>query len=185
MAREGRLSLEAAGRIARGLEAKAGDHEPAHHCINPSVAAGADDAAILGSTVRVGGAPGPRQDVLASGAFLSMIVPLVVFFAFQRYFVQGLLAGSVGALGLLAPAPGLLNVSYDPTREFYQEFNEAFAVQAVAIIKELDLDAGIQEGELAQPARERAHRSIARPDRAPRTRTVHCRRRDAEELYGY
>jgi alpha-glucoside transport system permease protein len=34
-------------------------------------------------------------DVLASGAFLSMTVPLVVFFAFQRYFVQGVLAGSV------------------------------------------------------------------------------------------
>ena len=29
------------------------------------------------------------------GAFLSMLVPLVVFFAFQRYFVQGVLAGSV------------------------------------------------------------------------------------------
>ncbi|MDQ3914833.1 MAG: carbohydrate ABC transporter permease [Actinomycetota bacterium] len=34
-------------------------------------------------------------DVIAPGAFLSMIVPLIVFFAFQRYFVQGLLAGSV------------------------------------------------------------------------------------------
>jgi alpha-glucoside transport system permease protein len=34
-------------------------------------------------------------DVLAPGAFLSLIVPLVVFFAFQRYFVQGVLAGSV------------------------------------------------------------------------------------------
>lgn len=33
-------------------------------------------------------------DVLASGAFLSMIVPLIVFFAFQRYFVQALLAGA-------------------------------------------------------------------------------------------
>jgi alpha-glucoside transport system permease protein len=33
-------------------------------------------------------------DVIAPAAFLSMIVPLVVFFAFQRYFVQGLLAGS-------------------------------------------------------------------------------------------
>ncbi len=33
-------------------------------------------------------------DVLASGAFLSMVVPLIVFFAFQRYFVQALLAGS-------------------------------------------------------------------------------------------
>ena len=34
-------------------------------------------------------------DILAPGAFLSLIVPLVVFFAFQRYFVQGVLAGSV------------------------------------------------------------------------------------------
>jgi alpha-glucoside transport system permease protein len=34
-------------------------------------------------------------DVLASGAFLSLVVPLIVFFAFQRYFVQGVLAGSV------------------------------------------------------------------------------------------
>ncbi|MDP9405119.1 MAG: carbohydrate ABC transporter permease [Actinomycetota bacterium] len=38
---------------------------------------------------------GSSIDVIAPGAFLSMIVPLVVFFAFQRYFVQGLLAGSV------------------------------------------------------------------------------------------
>ena len=34
-------------------------------------------------------------DVIAPGAFISVVVPLVVFFAFQRYFVQGLLAGSV------------------------------------------------------------------------------------------
>lgn len=38
---------------------------------------------------------GLNLDVIAPGAFLSMIVPLAVFFAFQRYFVQGLLAGSV------------------------------------------------------------------------------------------
>ncbi len=38
---------------------------------------------------------GSNLDVIAPGAFLSMIVPLVVFFAFQRYFVQGVLAGSV------------------------------------------------------------------------------------------
>lgn len=37
---------------------------------------------------------GSNIDVLSSGAFLSMIVPLLVFFAFQRYFVQALLAGS-------------------------------------------------------------------------------------------
>jgi alpha-glucoside transport system permease protein len=37
---------------------------------------------------------GTNIDVLSSGAFLSMIVPLAVFLAFQRYFVQGVLAGS-------------------------------------------------------------------------------------------
>jgi alpha-glucoside transport system permease protein len=37
---------------------------------------------------------GTNFDVIAPAAFLSMIVPLAVFFAFQRYFVQGLLAGS-------------------------------------------------------------------------------------------
>jgi alpha-glucoside transport system permease protein len=34
-------------------------------------------------------------DIIAPASFISLIVPLVVFFAFQRYFVQGLLAGSV------------------------------------------------------------------------------------------
>jgi alpha-glucoside transport system permease protein len=33
--------------------------------------------------------------ILAAGGFLLMAVPLIVFFALQRYFVQGLLAGSV------------------------------------------------------------------------------------------
>ncbi|MGH3736741.1 MAG: carbohydrate ABC transporter permease [Micromonosporaceae bacterium] len=38
---------------------------------------------------------GANIDIIAPGVFLSMIVPLVVFFAFQRYFVQGVMAGSV------------------------------------------------------------------------------------------
>jgi ABC-type glycerol-3-phosphate transport system permease component len=38
---------------------------------------------------------GNNIDVLAPGAFLSMIVPLVVFFAFQRQFVSGVMAGAV------------------------------------------------------------------------------------------
>jgi alpha-glucoside transport system permease protein len=38
---------------------------------------------------------GASIDVISSGAFLSMLVPLAVFFAFQRYFVRGVLAGSV------------------------------------------------------------------------------------------
>ena len=38
---------------------------------------------------------GTSIDVIAPASFISLLVPLVVFFAFQRYFVQGLLAGSV------------------------------------------------------------------------------------------
>jgi sulfate transport system substrate-binding protein len=38
---------------------------------------------------------------------------------------------ALAALGLAAAAPAeeLLNVSYDPTRELYQDFNAAFAAQ--------------------------------------------------------
>jgi alpha-glucoside transport system permease protein len=38
---------------------------------------------------------GTEWNLLAAGAFLLMVVPLLVFFSLQRYFVQGLLAGSV------------------------------------------------------------------------------------------
>jgi alpha-glucoside transport system permease protein len=34
-------------------------------------------------------------EIIAPASFISLVLPLVVFFAFQRYFVQGLLAGSV------------------------------------------------------------------------------------------
>jgi alpha-glucoside transport system permease protein len=49
-------------------------------------------------TVRLAELSGTRgQDwhLLSAGAFVSLIVPLVVFLALQRYFVRGLLAGSV------------------------------------------------------------------------------------------
>jgi alpha-glucoside transport system permease protein len=38
---------------------------------------------------------GANIELIAPAAFLSLIVPLAVFFAFQRYFAEGLLAGSV------------------------------------------------------------------------------------------
>ncbi|MEU7036641.1 MULTISPECIES: carbohydrate ABC transporter permease [unclassified Streptomyces] len=38
---------------------------------------------------------GNNIDVLAPGAFLSMVIPLAVFFAFQRQFVTGVMAGAV------------------------------------------------------------------------------------------
>lgn len=41
------------------------------------------------------GSRGDNWEILTSGAFITMIVPLVVFISMQRYFVRGLLAGSV------------------------------------------------------------------------------------------
>jgi alpha-glucoside transport system permease protein len=38
---------------------------------------------------------GANIDLIAPASFISLLIPLAVFFAFQRYFVQGLLAGSV------------------------------------------------------------------------------------------
>ncbi len=41
------------------------------------------------------GSRGQDWHVLTAGAFVTMIVPLIIFFSLQRYFVRGLLAGSV------------------------------------------------------------------------------------------
>jgi alpha-glucoside transport system permease protein len=38
---------------------------------------------------------GSSIDILAPGAFLSLVIPLAVFLGFQRFFVQGVMAGSV------------------------------------------------------------------------------------------
>jgi alpha-glucoside transport system permease protein len=49
-------------------------------------------------TVRIAemvGTRGSGWELLTAGAFVSMIVPLIVFFSLQRFFVRGLLAGSV------------------------------------------------------------------------------------------
>ena len=55
-------------------------------------------ADVAPMTVRLAalvGSRGQDQHLLTAGAFLTMILPLVVFFSLQRYFVRGLLAGSV------------------------------------------------------------------------------------------
>ena len=41
------------------------------------------------------GTRGGNWEILATAAFVSILVPLIVFFAMQRYLVRGLLAGSV------------------------------------------------------------------------------------------
>ena len=55
-----------------------------------------DDKLVLtGRLVSLLGTQGDHWELLTSGAFISIIVPLIVFFSLQRYFVRGLLAGSV------------------------------------------------------------------------------------------
>ncbi|MEV1143082.1 carbohydrate ABC transporter permease [Micromonospora sp. NPDC049799] len=59
-------------------------------------AGGSDETAPL--TVRLAEMAGTRGNEwqrLTAGAFVSMVVPLIVFLSLQRYFVRGLLAGSV------------------------------------------------------------------------------------------
>ncbi|MDJ0637062.1 MAG: carbohydrate ABC transporter permease, partial [Xenococcaceae cyanobacterium MO_188.B29] len=41
------------------------------------------------------GSRGQDWHLLTAGAFITMIIPLMVFFGLQRYFVRGILAGSV------------------------------------------------------------------------------------------
>ncbi|MCA9912739.1 MAG: carbohydrate ABC transporter permease [Anaerolineae bacterium] len=54
------------------------------------------DQIVMTSQIReLIGSRGDNWEILTSGAFVSMAVPLLVFFALQRYFVRGLLAGSV------------------------------------------------------------------------------------------
>lgn len=59
-------------------------------------AGGTTDVAPL--TVRVAelsGTRGSQWQLLSAGAFIALVVPLIVFLSLQRYFVRGLLAGSV------------------------------------------------------------------------------------------
>ena len=41
------------------------------------------------------GSLGSKWELLTAGGFISIVIPMMVFFALQRYFVRGLLAGSV------------------------------------------------------------------------------------------
>ena len=55
-----------------------------------------DDQIVLTSKLReLLGSRGDNWEILTSSAFISIIIPLIVFFALQRYFVRGLVTGSV------------------------------------------------------------------------------------------
>ena len=54
-----------------------------------------DQLVLTGALRALLGSRGDNWEILTSAAFISIIVPLIVFFALQRYLVRGLLAGSV------------------------------------------------------------------------------------------
>ena len=41
------------------------------------------------------GSRGENWEILTTSAFVSMAVPLFIFFSLQRYFIRGLVAGSI------------------------------------------------------------------------------------------
>ena len=54
-----------------------------------------DTTVMTNHIVELLGTRGGNWEILATAAFVSILVPLIVFFAMQRYLVRGLLAGSV------------------------------------------------------------------------------------------
>jgi len=53
-----------------------------------------DTAPLTQRLAELAGSRGENWERLTAGAFVSLVVPLLVFFGLQRYFVRGLLAGS-------------------------------------------------------------------------------------------
>jgi alpha-glucoside transport system permease protein len=56
---------------------------------------GEDQLVLTGKLNGLLGSRGGNWEILTASAFITIIVPLCVFFGLQRYFVRGLLAGSV------------------------------------------------------------------------------------------
>ncbi|HET9858901.1 MAG TPA: carbohydrate ABC transporter permease [Nocardioidaceae bacterium] len=54
-----------------------------------------DNSTVIVNLASMLGTQGQGAELLTAGAFISMIVPLLVFFGLQRYFVRGLTAGAV------------------------------------------------------------------------------------------
>jgi alpha-glucoside transport system permease protein len=56
---------------------------------------GRDSAPMTARLVELSGSKGEEWQLLTAGAFLTMVVPLIVFFSLQRFFVRGLVSGAV------------------------------------------------------------------------------------------
>ncbi|MEA3536022.1 carbohydrate ABC transporter permease [Rhizobium sp. CC-YZS058] len=56
---------------------------------------GNNELVLTGRLVNLLGSRGGNWEILTASAFITIIIPLIVFFGLQRYLVRGLLAGSV------------------------------------------------------------------------------------------
>ncbi|KQS80937.1 alpha-glucoside ABC transporter permease [Rhizobium sp. Leaf384] len=56
---------------------------------------GNNELVLTGRLVNLLGSRGGNWEILTASAFITIIIPLIVFFSLQRYLVRGLLAGSV------------------------------------------------------------------------------------------
>ncbi|MCV9962864.1 carbohydrate ABC transporter permease [Pararhizobium sp. BT-229] len=56
---------------------------------------GNNELVLTGRLVNLLGSRGGNWEILTASAFITIVVPLIVFFTLQRYLVRGLLAGSV------------------------------------------------------------------------------------------
>ena len=54
-----------------------------------------DNTTVIVELQQLLGTQGQGAELLTAGAFISMLIPLIVFFTLQRYFVRGLTAGAV------------------------------------------------------------------------------------------
>ncbi|MGP5007845.1 carbohydrate ABC transporter permease [Brachybacterium tyrofermentans] len=56
---------------------------------------GGDNKTVIVSLQQMLGTQGQGAELLTAGAFVSMVIPMLVFFGLQRYLVRGMTAGSV------------------------------------------------------------------------------------------
>ena len=88
------LPLVGAGdRVVRDLPVPVGLERPARRA--DVRRRHADVAPITAYLANIKGTYGAQLHLITAGAFVAIIVPLIVFFSLQRFFVRGLLAGSV------------------------------------------------------------------------------------------
>jgi sulfate transport system substrate-binding protein len=98
------------------------------------------DRAILPAEVRDGPLPASARATCDQDDTVAAPWPVAsdIGFVHSLHWFRMLSAGAALVVAGALAAPGLqaqtlLNVSYDPTREFYREFNEAFAAHWVAL----------------------------------------------------